>query len=43
MRLVDSRIETALVVCLNNASVALVMAASDSDSRSVEVVDLGMD
>ena len=42
-RVVDSRIETALVVCLNSASAALVIAASDSDTRSVEVVDLGME
>ena len=41
-RVVASRIETALVVCLNSASAALVIAASDSDTRSVEDVDLGM-
>ena len=40
---VHSRIETALVVCLNIASAALVKAASDSATRSVEVVDLGME
>ena len=42
VRVVDSRIETALVVCLNSASAALVIAASDSDTPSMEVVDLGM-
>ena len=39
---VDVLIETALDVCLNSASAALVIAASDSATRSVEVVDLGM-
>ena len=41
-RVVDSLPETDLVVCLNSASVALDIAASDSDTRSVEDVDLGM-
>jgi hypothetical protein len=35
-------IDTALLVCLNSASAALVIAASASDTQSVEVVDLGM-
>ena len=43
MHVVDSRIETALIVCLNNASAALAIAASDSDTWSVEVVDSGME
>jgi hypothetical protein len=43
VRVADSRIETALVVCLNSASATLVIAASDSDTRSVEVVALGME
>ena len=43
VRVVDSRIETALVVCLNSTSTALVIAASNSDTRSVEAVDLGME
>ena len=42
MRVVELWIDTALVVCLNSVSAALVIAASASDTRSVEVVDLGM-
>ena len=41
MCVVEFLIETALLVCLNSASAALVIAASASDTRSVEVVDLG--
>ena len=41
-RVVASLMETALVVWLNSASVALDIAVSDSDTRSVEDVDLGM-
>ena len=42
VRVVELWIDTALVVCLNSVSAALVIAASASDTRSVEVVDLGM-
>ena len=42
MRIVVFWMETALLVCLNSASAALVIAASASDTQSVEVVDLGM-
>jgi hypothetical protein len=42
VRVVDFWIDTALLVCLNSASAALVIAASASDTQSVEVVDLGM-
>ena len=42
VRVVEFWIETALLVCLNSASAALVIAASASDTRSVEEVDLGM-
>ena len=42
LALVGFWIDTALLVCLNSASAALVIAASASDTQSVEVVDLGM-
>ena len=42
LALVGFWIDTALLVCLNIASAALVIAASASDTQSVEVVDLGM-
>ena len=42
LALVGFWIDTALLVCLNGASAALVIAASASDTQSVEVVDLGM-
>ena len=40
---VDLLIETALMVCLNSASAALAIGASESDTQSVEVIDLGME
>ena len=42
LALVGFWIDTALLVCLNSASAALVIAASASDTQSAEVVDLGM-
>ena len=42
VRVVEFWMETALLVCLNSASVARVIAASASDTRSVEVVHMGM-
>ena len=42
LALVGFGIDTALLVCLNSASTALVIAGSASDTQSVEVVDLGM-
>ena len=42
VRVVDFWIEAALLVCLNSASAAVVIGTSASDTRSVEVVDLGM-
>ena len=42
VRVVEFWMETALLVCLNSASVALVIAASASDTWSVEGEHLGM-
>ena len=42
MRVVEFWMLTALVVCLNSASVALVIAASASDTRSGEGEHFGM-
>ena len=42
VRVVEFWMETALLVCLNSASVALVIAASASDTRSGKGEHLGM-